>query len=349
MPPSKLTVNFKALDVSKLFPLTISRGTSGTTRNLFVTVSDGEQTGIGEGAPPTGLPPDFAEQAPEILAPLLHGLPERSISETTDLGLHLGVEAVALAALDTALWDLRAKQAGLPLYRLLGLPLPTAPTSVTIGIEPAEVVRERVPQILQLTQARALKVKLGSPAGRDHDKAIWETARLAAAPFRATLRADANGGWTPDEAIAMIAWLKERDCQYVEQPLEKGRESDLPAVFARRTLPIFLDESVRVAADVPALADRCDGVNLKLMKSGGVTEGLRLLATARAHGLQTMVGCMCETAIGIAAAAAISGLCDHIDLDTHLNHDPDPAEGVDMVEGVVIPRDTPGHGAYLKT
>lgn len=85
-----------------------------------------------------------------------------------------------------------------------------------------------------------------------------------------------------------------------------------------------------------------------MMKSGGVTEGLAVLLTAKACGLQTMIGCMSDSSVGIAAGAALSGLCDHIDLDNHTNLDPDPAEGLAMVDGVVVPPETPGHGAVLK-
>lgn len=342
----ELSLRTFALDVHKLFALTISRGTSGTTRNLFVEVSDGIHTGIGEGAPPTGLPGDFADTADQALAPLIPYL-NQSPHEIWDKGMELGIEVVALAALDCAIWDLLAKRAGMPLYQFLGLPKPKAITTVTIGIEPEEVVRERVPLILQMTGAKALKVKLGSPAGRDHDKAIWSTAREMAEPFGAKLRADANGGWTPSEAIEMMKWLSERDCEYVEQPLVKDSEDELPPVFAQRALPIYLDESIRVSAHVAKFFDRCDGVNLKLMKSGGITEGLRVLSTARAHGFGTMIGCMCETQVGIAQSAALSGLCDFVDLDTHFNHNPEPGAGLEFIEGVVMPRDVPGHGGYL--
>jgi L-alanine-DL-glutamate epimerase-like enolase superfamily enzyme len=131
----------------------------------------------------------------------------------------------------------------------------------------------------------------------------------------------------------------------VEQPLVRGAEAELPALFRDRPLPVYADESVRVAADVPGLADRVDGVNLKLMKCGGITEALRIVATARAHGLQTMIGCMGESSVSIAAGAALSALFDHIDLDSHLNLDPDPAGGLTFEGGAVPPRDRPGHGA----
>ena len=145
----------------------------------------------------------------------------------------------------------------------------------------------------------------------------------------------------------MMRWLQERGCDYVEQPLPVEANDALPELFAGRALPIFVDESVRVASDVPKLADRVDGVNLKLMKCGGITEALRIVATARALGLGTMIGCMGESSIAIAAGASIGALFDHIDLDSHLNLLPDPATGTNIVEGVVTVADTPGHGATL--
>ena len=235
----------------------------------------------------------------------------------------------------------------MPLHRLLGLPRRAVPTSVTVGINPPEVTRERVTETLRKDGARCLKIKLGSPEGRDHDKAHFAAAAEAAAPFRVKLRVDANGGWTPGEAIMMDLWLAERGVDYVEQPLAEGMESELPAVFAARRLPIFLDESVKDGGSVPKIADRCDGVNLKLMKTGGVTEALRLVATARAHGLKTMIGCMSESSVAIAAGASLGALFDHIDLDSHLNLAPDPADGAPIVDGVVLPADRPGHGGRL--
>ena len=145
----------------------------------------------------------------------------------------------------------------------------------------------------------------------------------------------------------MIQWLAERKVDYVEQPLAKGQEAELPRVFENRALPIFVDESVWFSSDVPALADRCDGVNLKLMKCGGLTEALRIVAVARSLGLQTMIGCMSESSVAIAAGAAIGALFDHIDLDSHLNLNPDPASGAPIVDGVIVPTEGPGHGAAL--
>ena len=137
--------------------------------------------------------------------------------------------------------------------------------------------------------------------------------------WRPRLRVDANGGWSLDDAKLMLDWLAERGCDYVEQPLPKGQEDQLPALFACRPLPIFADESCHFAADVEPIADRVDGVNLKLMKCGGITEALRIVDTAREHQLQTMIGCMSESSVAIASGASMGALFDHIDLDSNLN------------------------------
>ena len=145
----------------------------------------------------------------------------------------------------------------------------------------------------------------------------------------------------------MDRWLADRGVELVEQPLPQGHEHELPALQRGSSLPIVADESVRTSADVAALADRVDGVNLKLMKCGGLTEAMRIVATARACGLDTMIGCMGESSVAISAGAAIGALFDHIDLDSQINLKPDPAVGAPMVDGVLVPPEKPGHGAEL--
>ena len=324
----------------------ISRGLMTESENLFVFASDGTHTGIGELSPATGSAWTAARGQGQLEEFAARGLSD-SIHDNYASMREANIDPPAMAALDIALWDLLAKRAGMPLYRMLGLPKTKVPTSVTIGINPPEVTRERVPDILRRTGAKCLKIKLGSPEGRDHDKEHFLAAADAAAPFHPSLRVDANGGWNVDEAIAMNHWLAERGVEYVEQPLAEGQEADLPHVFNNRPLPIFVDESIRFSQSVPKVADRVDGINLKLMKCGGPTEALRIVATARAHGLKTMIGCMSESSVAIAAGAAIGALFDYIDLDSHLNLEPDPATGAPIIDGVVAPTDRIGHGAEL--
>ena len=341
-----MKLEFRRVYLTKRHPLEISRGVITGSENLFVFVKAEGVTGVGELAAATTEAGETAESGKADLSRLAEsGLSGCSIHEIWQRGRDMGVGPRALAALDMALWDHLGKVCGQPLYRVLGLGKPTVATSVTIGIGSPEVVRERVPEILSRTGARSLKIKLGSPKGIDADKANFLAVKEAAAPFGVPMRVDANGGWDLAGALEMNRWLADRDVDYVEQPLPRGAEDQLPELFKKRPLPIFVDESCHFAADVPSLAGKVDGVNLKLMKCGGITEALRIVAAARAHGLQTMIGCMGESHVAISAGASIGALIDYIDLDSHLNLADDPTSGSSLVEGVVIPRDAPGHGA----
>ncbi len=350
-----MQIGYQTLYLKKRFPLRISRGEMLGGDNLFVHVSDGTHTGWGEMAPVASEGAASAGDGQAQLEALVaqigaQGL-DGSIHDIWARGREAGVGACALAALDIALWDLLAKQAGLPLYRLLGLARRGVVSSLTVGINPPEVVRERVPLLLA-QGARALKIKLGSPEGVEADRAMFaavhEAVLKAGGGSGAVLRVDANGGWSLRDARAMMAWLAERGVEYVEQPLAKGAEDQLPDLFKDRALPVFVDESCQFSTDIPGFAHCVDGVNLKLMKCGGITEALRIVATARAHGLKTMIGCMGESSIAIAAGASLSALFDYIDLDSHLNLDPDPAEGAPFADGATLPADRPGHGGRLK-
>ena len=165
-----------------------------------------------------------------------------------------------------------------------------------------------------------------------------------AAGFAPQWRVDANGGWDVASAQMMIEWLADRGVIEVEQPLAQGMEDGLSFVYRTTTIPIFADESVRVASDVADLADRVHGVNLKLMKCGGLREGLRIIHTARAHGLKVMIGCMGESSLAISAGAQLAPLADAVDLDSHLNLLDDPFVGASYVDGRIVPNDRPGLG-----
>ena len=341
-----MKVEFHSLYLKKRFPLRISRGEILGGENLFVSVSDGKLTGWGEMAPgETEGAASVTEGRAQLEGFCASGLDGaiHDIWARAHLG---GVGACALAALDMALWDLRAKQANMPLYRLLGLARRSVVSSLTVGINPPDVVRERVPLLLA-RGAKALKIKLGSTDGIEADKAMFIAVQEAAAGSEAALRVDANGGWSLTDARHMMGWLAARGVEYVEQPLVQGAEDQLPDLFRDRALPIFVDESCRFSSDIPAFAHCVDGVNLKLMKCGGITEALRIVATARAHKLKTMIGCMGESSVSIAAGASLSALFDYIDLDSHLNLDPDPATGAPFEHGVTLPADQPGHGGRL--
>lgn len=345
---------FRRVELVKRYPLTISRGTSATSQSLYVgAIGDDGVVGWGECAPGTGHGDDFADQAVGLLTEFVHQVDEvhnkADIARLWDLAMCARLPAPAIAGLDIALWDLMARRQGRPLWALLdeGRSPEMVPSSLTIGINPTEVVRERSAEILQRTGAKALKVKLGSPEGVEHDRANYLAARESASRFGAKLRVDANGGWTVDDARAMMVWLSERDCEYVEQPLPRGSEGDLRYLFEDRPLPIFADESCHFAQDVAPLADRVDGVNLKLMKCGGITEALLILEAARLNGLKTMIGCMSESSIAISAGAALGPKMDFIDLDSNLNLIDEPAtRDMEWRDGAWdLSTVTAGHGA----
>lgn len=337
----KLTT--QRIPLVKRRPLTISRGTIAGSENLLVTLEHDGIVGWGEVAP-GGLLSDSADSAEAGLAEIAEALSEiapwerQRVEEIAD-----GRGGATRAALDMACWDWLGKKVNLPVWRLLGLDRSRiVKTSVTVGINPPEIAAEQAREWIARTGARVLKIKLGSPDGIGADRAIFSAVREAAGPG-ATLRVDANGGWSVEGARSMLAWLAERGCEYAEQPLARGAEADL-AALRPSPLPVFVDESVAVAADVPRVASSVDGVNLKLMKTGGLSEALRLIHTTRAHGLRLMIGCMGESALAITAATQIAPLVDFLDLDSHLNLTNDPFIGAVWEEGKVTPTDAPGLG-----
>ena len=340
---------FHKVTLKKRFPLAISRGVRYNSENLFVCYEKDGHIGWGEAAPGNSEGAATAEAVQEALENFIAtGIEGFSIQELYDRAREMKITPCAYVALDTAFWDWTAKKAQLPLRQLLGFSKPHTPTSVTIGINPPEVIKERVPLLLEGTTVQSLKIKLGSPEGIDADKTMFEQVVESTKKYPVKLRVDANGGWDVNQAQHMMQWLADRKVDYIEQPLKEGDEAGLKTLFKSRPLPIYVDESCRFSQNIPSFAAHVDGVNMKLMKCGGITEALRIIGTARAHGLKTMIGCMSESSVAIAAAAAMTGGIDHIDLDSHYNLAPDPANGAPLINGVTLPPEIPGHGAYLK-
>ena len=185
---------------------------------------------------------------------------------------------------------------------------------------------------------KRLKLKLGGRDGLDVER-VQAVRGVTDVP----LMVDVNEAWSLDEALEALPQLKELGVEYCEQPLPAG-DSDGPELKERSPLPIFVDEDCHVAADVPVCADRAHGVNIKLAKSGGIREAIRIAHVARALGLGVMLGCMNESGLAIAAGAQIASLCDHVDLDGNLLLRHDPWPGVELVDGVQLPSDSPGLG-----
>lgn len=344
-----MKVAYKTVYLKKQYPLRISRGIRDGQSNLYVSVTDGDYIGWGETSPGKSEGASTPEEAQSQLEDFLKNHKDlSSIQDTYNTALEAGVAPCALAALDIALWDLKAKKAQMPLYQLLGFSKPKHATSITLGIMKPEEARERLPLILKDMGINTLKVKLGSNDGIEADKAMYSEVLNYHKQYPIAIRVDANGGWRLNDAKHMMQWLSERDCEYIEQPLKEGQEADLIHLYKNRPLPIFVDESCRLATDIPKWANAVDGVNMKLMKCGGITGALHIISTAKAFGLQTMIGCMGESSISIAAGAAVSGALDHIDLDSHLNLNPDPCTGAPLINEITLPLDVPGHGGQFK-
>lgn len=312
----------------------LARGATDSRRNLMIELEHEGHVGLGEAAPIAryGQDADSAARAVDEMAPRL-GDP-RAFEHAAERAAVAGQPA-ATAAVDMALRDLAGKRLGAPLYELMGIdPRGTPPTSFTIGMDTPEVVVEKV---LQAGNFDVLKVKMGS----DDDRAVLEAVRdVTDRP----LRVDANEGWTLDGALERLEWLARMGVEMVEQPLPEGRLAETRELRRRSPLPIFADEDVHTAADVPKLAQAFDGINIKLMKCGGIGEAFQLIAAARAHGMEIMLGCMVESSLAITAAALLSPLVDHADLDGNLLITDDPFVGATVEGGRLVLPEGPGLG-----
>jgi L-alanine-DL-glutamate epimerase-like enolase superfamily enzyme len=247
-------------------------------------------------------------------------------------------EFAARAAIDGALHDLCGKLVGLPVWRLLGLEPTGPPTSWTIGLgEPDEMAR-KAERAHASGRFRRLKLKLGGRDGLD-----VERVRAVRGVTDVPLQVDVNEYWSLDEAVDALPQLEALGVEYCEQPLAAGDHGG--AELKRRSpIPVYVDEDCHTLADVAACAEIAHGVNIKLAKSGGIREAVRMAHAARALGLGVMLGCMVESGLGIAAGAAMASLCDHVDLDGNLLIAEDPWPGVELEDGVQLPADAPGLG-----
>ncbi|MBD2231825.1 dipeptide epimerase [Phormidium tenue FACHB-1052] len=343
-----MEITCQPFTVHKRVPLTISRGTTAQSTNLWLKLSAEGIEGWGEAAPfSIGTHRQTLDTLQAAIVHLqttvspFHPL-ERQAIEAAVAGSSL--PSAIRAALDVALWDWCGKLVGQPIWRLLGLDLGRIqPTSVTVGISSPEAARQRSQDWLQQTSARALKVKLGSPQGIEADQAMFQ-AVYDQIPAAVSLSVDANGGWGLEEAKQMADWLGDRCVTHLEQPLPVSQDVDLAKLKRDSPLPIFVDESCFNSSDIPRLANLVDGINIKLMKAGGLTEALRMIHTARACGLQVMFGCYSDSSLANGAMAQLSPLADYLDLDSHLNLRDDPFSGLTLADGRLLPSAHPGLG-----
>jgi L-alanine-DL-glutamate epimerase-like enolase superfamily enzyme len=249
-------------------------------------------------------------------------------------------QQAAKAAIDAALHDLQGKLLGMPAHRLLGFPRQGPPTSWTVWLGDPDDMAKRAEKAAP--SYRRLKLKLGGGDGLDVER-VRSVRDVTALP----LQVDVNEGWSLEEALDSLPRLAELGVEYCEQPLHAGHE-DGSLLRQRSPVPIYVDEDCHVLADVEGCARIAHGINIKLAKSGGIREAIRMAHAARALGLGVMLGCMLESGLGIAAGCCVAPLCDHVDLDGNLLLREDPCPGVELVDGIQVPSAAPGLGISVR-
>jgi len=328
----EVSARIATLELAQTF--VISRDSTDTADVVQVEIRHEGISGFGEGAPIDR----YGESAESALAYV-----EEQAEALGDDPFALDeIEArleprewAARSAIDAALHDLQGKLVELPVWRLLGLRPEGPPTSWTIWLgDPDDMARRAAGAVDFLM----LKLKLGARDGLD-----VERVRAVRQVTRVPLQVDVNEYWTLEEALDALPQLAELGVVYCEQPLPAGDPAGR-RLKAASPIPIYVDEDCHRLSDVAACAERAHGINIKLAKSGGIREAVRMAHAARALDLGVMLGCMIESGLGISAAAQISTLCDYVDLDGNLLLAEDPWPGVEFRDGVQFPSDEPGLG-----
>jgi L-Ala-D/L-Glu epimerase len=331
----KVTTHIIELELAETF--SISRSAQDVAEVVHVEIEHEGERGFGEAAPTdhygesVASAQEFVEQHASLL-----GDDPFALADIEERLAQLPGEQAAKAAIDASLHDLQGKLLGLPVWRLLGLRPEGPPTSYTVVLaDPDEMARKAE---RDASRFRRLKLKLGGRDGLDVDRV-----RAVRGVTDLPLQVDANEAWSLDEALETVPALGELGVEYCEQPLPAGDPGGTE-LKRRSPVPIYVDEDCHTLGDVAACAERAHGINIKLAKSGGIREGVRMIHAARALGLGVMLGCMLESGLGIAAAAQIASLCDHLDLDGNLLLRQDPWPGVRFEDGRQLPANAPGLG-----
>ena len=337
-----MQLKLHAYDLPLRHTFTISRESMTSQPTLIVELRAGNIAGYGEATSNKYYGFTIERMARDLAN--VRGVVEEFGSPDDPEGLyeelqpHLKNNPFALCAIDQGAYDLWGKFDGLPTWKLWGLSIDKTPLSnYTIGID---TIEKMVAKMNEFPGWPIYKIKLGT----DRDLEIVRELRKHTT---ATFRVDANCGWTADQAIANSHELMPLGVEFIEQPLPADRWDDLRHVGAESALPIIADESCIVESDV----DRCHGVfhgiNIKLVKCGGLTPARRMIARARELGLKVMVGCMTESSVGISAIAQLLPLLDYVDMDGAVLLAEDIATGVRLDRGRCIYPDTPGNGVTL--
>lgn len=343
-----IKLTFEPLTLRTRHPFGISYGSSSDIHNVLVRLQSGNLEGLGEACPARY----HAESVATVNAVLgqwsesgILGCDPFAVDHVVNqLDKSIAGNCAAKSAVEMALWDLAGKLLQAPLYKMLGLSgLKPPMTDFTIAIDSLEVIEKKTEEAVQ-AGFKMLKVKQGT----DYDKQIIERVRKVAPNI--PLRVDANGGWSPKQAIAMSHFLAEHAVEFIEQPLHKFAQLDQwRLVRQNAAIPIFADESCMRANDAARLAGCVDGIVVKLAKTGGISQALKLIHTARAHDMKVMFGCMVESSLAVTAAAHLSALVDYLDLDGALLLAADPFDGAFYQDGYMVLPDRPGLGVIPRS
>jgi len=335
----KIDIEVKTKKLELAHTWTISRNSSDFKNNVFVKIERDGIVGYGEAAPNVR----YGENS-ELTTQKINEA--RQIFEKTDLfhftnikeALDASVlkQSCAKAAMDIALMDWVGKALNVPLYQMYGLNPADAPlTSFSIGIDTLDVIKQKV---READQYPLLKIKVGKP---NDEEIIGAVRSVTDKP----IRVDANEGWTKkEEALERILWLKTQGVEFIEQPMPSHMIEETAWLRERAGIPIVADEAVKTASDIPLLATAYDGINIKLMKSGGIQEAMRMIGMAKSLGMKVMLGCMIESSVAISAAAHLAPYVDWADLDGNLLIKDDPFQGVKVDHGKFVYNDKPGLG-----
>ena len=336
-----MQIDAKPIDLKLTVPFRISREVQYTSSNAIIQVTHDDFTGLGE-ASPTEY---YGESLETVLACVtlfagnLGNDPFLIEDIFHTLDKIIGLNPSAKAAVDMALYDIIGKMLDVPVYKLLGLnPAHAAHTSFTIGLDTPMNMAKKA---LVARDYPILKIKVGTKHDLDIIKAIRDVTP-------AVIRVDANTGWTPKEAIKNIQAFAPYNIEFVEQPVPAHDLAGLKLIRDNVPLPIIADESCVTVEDIPRIVGCVDGINIKLMKCGGIHSALKMIHVARAHNLSVMLGCMIESSLAITAAAHLTPLVDYADLDGNLLIDNDPYLGVIVEKGKLVLPDGPGLGVKAR-
>ena len=335
-----MKVHFQGLDLPLKHRFTIAHQSREVQETLIVTLEEDGIFGLGESTtnPFYGITLENMQEALELFRPILLKGNWSSPTELWELGKDIfRANPFAQCALDQAAWDLYTKKKGKKLYEYLGLNTQRIPTTnFTIGIDTVEKMCAKLREV----NWPIYKIKLGT----DQDLEIVRELRKNTSSI---FRVDANCAWTVDQAISYSEELAQLGVEFIEQPLGKDNLDGMREVFAHSKLPIIADESCISESDVEKCQGHFHGINIKLVKAGGITPALRMIQEAKALGMKTMVGCMTESSVGISAIAHIAPLLDYVDMDGAMLLSKDPARGVRIFPEKVLFPDGPGIGAEL--